>query len=93
MEKYRKEMEDEKDRLIRRYDQSTKPFEKKVDGLRTCFKIVQAKLENEVITVKNELQILCAKYEMGEARSEGSSGQTSGKAQLEAQRDYGLRLE
>ena len=60
--KYKQEIEEEKDPIIRKYEQNTKLFQKKVEGISTSFQVVKAKLELESMTAKNEMDTLRVKY-------------------------------
>ena len=66
LEKCKQEVEEEKVRLIRKYEQDTEFFQKKLDGMITSLKLTKAKLKLNVMTVAEELKTLCVKYEIGE---------------------------
>ena len=68
LEQSQQEMEAKKAKLIQNNKQDMEVIQKEVDRMCTFFRIVQIKLQNEVLTTQDELQTLRAKYEMGEAR-------------------------
>ena len=67
-ERYQQELEEEKNRILRRYEQNTELVELMVAEFNTSYQLQIAQFELNVVTAREEIDTFHAKYKMGEAR-------------------------